>query len=56
MIRLTGLWKNNKQDGTQYLAGNINQNMRIVIFQNDRKKKDSEPDYTVYLAENKKQK
>jgi hypothetical protein len=51
LIQLTGLWINEDKNGGRYMAGSLNQNVKILIFANKFKKTGSkEPDYLVYLA------
>lgn len=48
-IRLTGLWRNETQDGRPYMAGSLGGG-RVVIFPNDRKSGERDPDFVVYLV------
>lgn len=47
-IRLTGLWRN-ERDGKVHLSGSFGGG-RLVVFPNDRKEGDRDPDYVVYLV------
>lgn len=49
-VRLTGLWKERTQDGKPYLSGKLTGSSRLVIFPNDRKTKDTDPDFAVYVV------
>ncbi len=49
LVRLTGLWKGKKKDGTTYLSGTLG-SAKIVVFPNDRKNGDKDPDFVVYLS------
>ncbi|NLI08451.1 MAG: hypothetical protein GX457_15370 [Thermotogaceae bacterium] len=49
MIRLTGLWKSKDKNGNTYLSGNLTGITSLMVMPNTFKKKDSEPDYIVYL-------
>ena len=56
MIRLTGLWKNKDKNGNTYLSGNLTGIASLMVMPNTFKKKETEPDYIVYLkASDKKQ-
>lgn len=50
-IKLTGLWLNEDKDGNKYMAGNVNSNMKVLIYKNSYKKDGSnDPDYVAYLV------
>jgi len=56
LIRLTGLWKNKDKNGNTYLSGNLTGIASLMVMPNTFKKKETEPDYIVYLkASDKKQ-
>lgn len=48
-IRLTGLWRNEGRDGRPYMAGSLGGG-RLVVFPNERKERDADPDFVVYLV------
>lgn len=52
------LWKKESKDGKIYFSGNIEiaegNKIRVVVFANDRKKNEREPDYRIYETEAKK--
>lgn len=50
MLRVTGLWNHHSKGAGDYLAGNLNSRVRIVIFSNRHKENESSPDYYLYLA------
>ena len=52
-IRIGGLWVNKDGSGKSYLGGNFGQ-ARIRIIKNGFKNADSEPDYIMYIEENRK--
>jgi len=52
-IKLTSLWRNTTQDGTEYLSGYWG-DARIQIWPNGYKTEDNHPDVIVYLVEKKK--
>lgn len=52
MIRLTGLWKSEKKDGSgTYLAGSLSPSSRLLILPNKKKAKEAEPDFIAYLSQ-----
>jgi len=51
MIQLCGLWLQKSKDGKVYMAGKLSQNVRVLVFKNERKEKGSkQPDYQLFLA------
>jgi hypothetical protein len=53
-IRFCGLWKNKSKDGkTDFLGGSAGP-VRLIIFKNGFKEKETDPDFVAYLAPNKK--
>jgi uncharacterized protein (DUF736 family) len=50
MIELCGLWKSESKAGNRYLSGKLGNNVTIMIFENTRKSKDSEPDFRLMIA------
>lgn len=48
-VKLTGLWKNESK-GRSYLSGSVGV-AKLLVFPNDYKKKDADPDYIAYLAQ-----
>lgn len=48
MVKLTGLWKNTK-DGKSYLSGSLG-TARVLVFPNEFKKDEKDPDYNLVLA------
>lgn len=48
LVKLTGLWLNDGKAG-KYMAGNLG-GARVLIFKNNKKQKDSDPDYALYIA------
>jgi len=54
--RVGALWANKaKESGKSYLAGYIDLGIfgqaKVVIFKNDKKEKENQPDYNVVLSE-----
>lgn len=48
-IELCALWKNTTKEGKTYLSGNIG-GAKVLVFANEYKKEEREPDYRVYLV------
>ena len=48
-VKLTGLWKNKTKDGKTYLSGTLG-GARVMVFPNDFKRKETDPDYNVVLS------
>ena len=53
MIKLTGLWTHFSSTGKEYWSGTIG-GAKILIFKNESKKEDNQPDYELLIAEKKK--
>ena len=49
MIRLGGMWKQEK-DGKTYLAGNLSATARLLLFKNENKNGQNDPDWILFLA------
>lgn len=49
-VRLTGLWRQQGKDGRPYLSGKLTGSSRLVVFPNDRKTKDTDPDFAVFVV------
>lgn len=54
MVSLGGLWLNRDKNGKLYFSGYLG-NAKLMIFKNERKEKDNQPDYYMMLANNRKQ-
>jgi hypothetical protein len=50
LIRLTGLWKSESKAGGTYLTGSISASSKLLILQNTKKEKDSDPDFIAFMA------
>lgn len=50
MIELSGLWLHESKDGMKYFSGSLGR-ARLVVFKNNFKKEEKEPDYILYLDE-----
>ena len=49
MICVTGLWKNKTKEGKTYLGGPWCR-VRVLVFINEKKQKDTDPDYYMCFA------
>lgn len=60
LLKIGGLWESNDKNGNKTLSGNvdlpvgitINETNRIVIFTNDRKGAENQPDYQMFVTKN----
>ena len=50
LLFLTGLWQNATKDGRVYLSGQVAKQLRVVVFENTKKAKPQDPDWTMYLS------
>ncbi len=50
--KIARLWKVKSKDGKVYLSGAMTSMTRLVIIENDRKTRDSQPDYYAYVVPN----
>lgn len=54
--KIGALWARKTQDGKSYLSGviqDIGGDIQIVVFRNDRKEKENQPDFSILLSEKK---
>ncbi len=49
-VKLTGLWKNTDKNGQAYYAGNLSPTVRVMVFKNNFKQGERDPDLVVYLV------
>lgn len=50
LIKLTGLWKRKSKSGKVYYSGNLSSTAKVLLFKNDNKENDRDPDLALYLA------
>jgi len=50
-IKLGGLWKQESKDGTVYYSGSLTYSTNILLFKNQYKKSEKDPDLLLYLAQ-----
>jgi len=50
MVKLAGLYEKTSQKGNHYFIGRLN-GARLLMFQNQDKKQDSDPDWWLYVQE-----
>lgn len=56
--KIGALWQKQTKDGKRYLSGileDLSGDIRIAIFPNDRKQKDTEPDFTILRSDQSKE-
>ena len=56
MTKLCGLWKAQGRDGAIYYSGKFTFGTRLMIFKNQYKKTERDPDLVVYMAKAEEQK
>jgi hypothetical protein len=49
-VKLTGLWKSQSKNGKSYLGGNLGPMARLLVFPNELKKEDRDPDYNLFVV------
>ena len=49
-IKLSGLWLNESKAGEKYFSGSLGTNGKLLVFKNEKKEKESDPDYSLYLV------
>ena len=49
-VKLTGLWKTTTRNGGEMLRGHLGASARLLIFKNDRKRGEQDPDYVAYIV------
>lgn len=52
--RLTGLWKSKDKKGKTYLSGSLSGITRLMVFPNDHKRTEKDPDYFAYIVQREK--
>ena len=50
MVRALLLWLNKSKAGESYFSGSLGVGGKVLIFKNNHKGKDSDPDYQLYLV------
>ena len=50
LIRLTGLWRSETKAGDTMLTGSFSPSSKLVILPNNKKQKESDPDYIAFMA------
>lgn len=54
LVNIGGLWLNKSAAGEVYFSGYLN-GARLLIFKNQFKEKENQPDYVMYVTKNEKQ-
>ena len=49
-LRLSGLWIGKTKSGEVYFSGALNGSIKLLVFKNNYKQGDNDPDYVAYLA------
>ena len=50
LIKLTGLWKKEGKDGNVFFQGKLNYNTNLLLFKNQYKNSEKDPDLILYLG------
>lgn len=50
LIRITGLWKSQTKAGETMLSGAVSATSRLLILPNNKKERESDPDYIAFLT------
>lgn len=50
LLKLTGLWRRRKPDGTEFYSGNLSSGVRVLVFPNTFSSGDRDPEFILYLA------
>ena len=51
LIRLAGLYECESKAGNKYFTGLLNSGIKLVMFSNKRREKDTDPHWLLYLTE-----
>lgn len=50
IIKLCGLWKNKTKDGKTYYSGGLTYLTNLILFNNEYKRGENDPDLILYIA------
>ncbi len=50
LIKLTGLWKKEGKDGNIFFRGKLSYNTNLLLFKNQYKNSEKDPDLILYLG------
>jgi len=53
MTKVGALWLRESKKGNKFMSGNCN-DVKIIVFKNGKKDNEKQPDYLIYLQEEKK--
>jgi len=56
MIKLGGLWRTEGKDGSVFFSGKLGYGTRLLLFKNQHKRSDKDPDLVIYLAKSEEKK
>lgn len=54
IVKLGGLWANKTRDGKTFLSGSLGYSAQFMVFKNEYKKAEKDPDYIIYLGQKEK--
>lgn len=50
LIKLTGLWKKEGKDGNVFFQGKLSYNTNLLLFKNQYKNSEKDPDLILYIG------
>ena len=50
LIKLTGLWKKEGKDGNVFFQGKLSYNTNLLLFKNQYKNNEKDPDLVLYIG------
>jgi hypothetical protein len=53
-IKLTGLWKKEGRDGSVFYSGKLSYNASLLLFRNQYKRSEKDPDLVLYIGKSEK--
>lgn len=51
MVLIGGMWLNTSQNGNKYMSGRMGLGGKLLLFKNNNKRSDTDPDYMLFIAQ-----